>query len=83
MKEKIKLDNSLIKRNNLIILLKKNGIKRFNKDALKMLEQKLKEKAEILAELLSRKLMLEGRKTLKEEDVQSLDKNAEERAFEI
>ncbi|MBU2523334.1 MAG: NFYB/HAP3 family transcription factor subunit [Nanoarchaeota archaeon] len=73
----------IIKRNNLALLLKKHGIKRLNKNALKMIEKKLEEKAEIMAELIARKLMLEGRKTLKEEDISSLDKPAEKRVFEI
>ena len=83
MKKNINSNNSLIKRNNLIILLKEHGIKRFNKAALKMLEQKIKEKTEIIVESLSRELILQGRKTLKEEDISSLDKPAEKMAFEI
>jgi len=48
-----------------------------------MLEQKIKEKTEIIVESLSRELILQGRKTLKEEDISSLDKPAEKMAFEI
>lgn len=69
MAKNLKLNSSLIKKNQLIRLLKTKGIKRFNKKALKKLGRKLEEKAENYAELLARKLMLEGRKTLIEGDI--------------
>ncbi len=82
MAKNLKLQNQLIKKNKLIQLLKAKGIKRFNRKALEKLGRKLEEKAENYAELLARKLMLEGRKTLIEEDIIfAEDKRTEE--FEI
>ena len=67
-------------------LMKKRDIKRFNKKALWLLEQKLGEDLDKYIEFLARKLMIEGRKTLKEGDIKDL-KNAlekkEKEGFEI
>mgnify|MGYP001560858176 FL=1 len=69
MAKNLKLTASLVKKNQLIRLLKIKGVKRFNKKALEKLSYELEKKAEDYAELLARKLMLEGRKTLIEKDI--------------
>lgn len=80
-----KRDSSLIKRSNVIKLLKKEGIKRFKKEALRVLEKKIIDKLREDSKLMVRRLMLEGRKTLTEKDVIEVmaTKSKEERAFEI
>lgn len=74
--------NNLIKKNQLIQVLKDKGIKRFNQRALEKLSCELEKKAEDYAELLSRKLMLEGRKTLTERDI-IFNENERLEEFEI
>lgn len=83
MEKTSKSNNSLIKRTRLIEMFKKHGIERFNKAALDALERKLEEEAGLFAERLARKLVLEGRKTLKEEDVLVLAKSEEVPRLEI
>lgn len=77
--------NTLIKKNQLIKILKKGGIKRFQKEALKVLEQKIIDELKKDSKLMVRKLMLEGRKTLTKGDVKSITeaKSKEEEEFEI
>lgn len=77
--------NTLIKKNQLIKILKKEGIKRFKKGALKSLEQKIMEELKKDSQLMARRLMLEGRKTLTEKDVNAVMgvKNEKESGFEI
>lgn len=82
MAKNLKLINSLIKKNQLVKILKTNGIKRFNKKALEKLGCELEKKVGDYAELLSRKLMLEGRKTLTERDI-ILNENERLEKFEI
>jgi histone H3/H4 len=74
MKNKIKLDNSLIKRKNLILLLNKEGITRINPKALDEIEKKTKEDFEQLAKILSQKIIIKGKKTLEKEDVEEFNK---------
>ena len=78
-------DNSLIKRNRLTEILKKWGIKRFKKKALKAIEEKIIDELKEDSKLMVRKLMLEGRKTLTEKDILSIvaAKNKEKDEFEI
>ena len=78
-------DNSLIKRNRLTEILKKWGIKRFEKKALKTIEKKIIDELKEDSKLMTRKLMLEGRKTLTEKDILFViaAKNKEKDEFEI
>lgn len=62
-------NNTLIKRKNLLILIKKAGIKRISKDALDLMEQYFKDELNILSNLLREEIMVNGRKTLKKEDI--------------
>ena len=62
-------NNTLIKRKNLLILIKKAGIKRISKDALDLMEQYFKDELNILSKLLREEIAVNGRKTLKKEDI--------------
>ena len=54
---------------NLLILIKKAGIKRISKDALDLMEQYFKDELNILSKLLREEIAVNGRKTLKKEDI--------------
>ena len=79
--------NLLIKRNVALAILKERGIKRANKEAIETFGQKLEEKVRIWTKVLERKLMINGRKTLKKEDMLEIDlfekKGKEKEEFEI
>ena len=85
MKNNADKNNSLIKRKQLTKILKKWGIKRFEKKALKAIEKKIIDELKEDSKLMARKLMLEGRKTLTEKDILSViaAKNKEKEEFEI
>jgi len=85
MKNNADKSNSLIKRNQLTKILKKWGIKRFEKKALRAIEEKIIDELKEDSKLMARKLMLEGRKTLTEKDILFViaAKNKEKEEFEI
>lgn len=85
MEKNNKKDNALIKRKNLILELKKEGIKRVNLKAAIFLEQYLKKYLSDMAKLLKEETLIQGRKTLKKEDVEKiLEKmKGEKKGFEI
>jgi len=63
-----KKDNPLIKRKNLILLLKKAGISRVNKKAIKEIENKIKAYLTNLALLLKQAITIKGKKTLEKQE---------------
>jgi len=67
-----KKDNTLIKRKNLILELKKEGIKRVNLKAAIFLEQYFKKSLGVMAKLLKEEMLIQGRKTLKKEDIEKI-----------
>ena len=85
MKNNADKNNSLIKRNQLTKMLKEWGVKRFEKKALRAIEEKIIDELKEDSKLMTRKLMLEGRKTLTEKDILSViaAKNKEKEEFEI
>ena len=85
MKNNADKSNSLIKRNQLTKMLKEWGVKRFKKKALKAIEEKIIDELKEDSKLMTRKLMLEGRKTLTEKDILFViaAKNKEKEEFEI
>jgi len=85
MKNNENKDNSLIKRNRLVEILKRGGIKRFEKEALRAIEEKIIDELKEDSKLMVRRLMLEGRKTLIEKDVIEImaAKIKKENEFEI
>ena len=85
MKNNADKNNSLIKRNQLTKMLKEWGVKRFEKKALRAIEEKIIDELKEDSKLMTRKLMLEGRKTLTEKDILFViaAKNKEKEEFEI
>ena len=71
MEKNSKKVNTLIKRSNLILELKKGGILRVSPDSLLLLESYFREKLRTLVEVLKEELITHGRKTLKKEDIKS------------
>jgi histone H3/H4 len=61
--------NTLIKRKNLIAKLKKSGIKRTSPDAITALEKNISETFNRLIIILKERIVTQGRKTLRKEDV--------------
>ncbi len=84
MTKNTKKDKSLIKRKNLIKILNQNGIKRITKDAILTLEKNMEKHLEEILEPLKQETIIQGRKTLKKEDVENvIEKMNEEEEFEI
>ena len=87
MEKNKRKNNPLIKRNVALEILKERGIKRANREAIEAFGQKLEDRARVWAEVLERKLMINGRKTLKKEDMLEIDifekKGKEKEEFEI
>lgn len=77
--------NTLIKYNNLIIKLKKEGIKRASKDSLVLLDKYLINNLKRLIPLLNEEMIVHGRKTLMKEDIlEVLNKlKKEEKGWEV
>ena len=65
-------DNSLIKRKRLVIELKKLGINRASPQAISFLEHTLKKNLIKIIEILKEEMTIQGRKTLKKEDVKNV-----------
>ena len=61
--------NLLIKQKNLALELKKAGIKRINKESVKLLNEYLIGNLIRLAPLLNEEIVVHGRKTLMKEDI--------------
>ena len=69
MVKKGKNINTLIKRGNLVNLLKKSGIKRVSPDSITYLEKYIEENLKLIIESLKEKTIINARKTLKKEDI--------------
>jgi len=67
-------DNSLIKRKNLYLELKKKGIERTSPKAISKIEKEIKEHLSSLFTIAKQEMMMNGRKNLKEEDINSASK---------
>ena len=72
MVKKHKRGNALIKRKGLVLMLRKSGIKRVNKQVVFVLENYLIKELNNLIEILKEEMTIRGRKTLKKEDIQKL-----------
>jgi len=83
MEKSNKEHNALIKRRNLLSLLKKNGILRINKEALNSLEKHIYKYLVKNIPKLKENMEINGRKTLKGEDVFILDEQKRENYPEI
>ncbi len=69
MKKINKSDNTLIKRKNLISMLKKAGISRVSKEALEETERITKDYIDKMILFIKENMIVNGRKTLTREDV--------------
>ena len=72
MVKKHKRGNALIKRKGLVLMLRKSGIKRVNKQVVCIIENYLIKELNKLIEILKEEMTIRGRKTLKKEDIQKL-----------
>ncbi len=70
MRKKPYLDNTLIKKKNLIGILKSRKIRRISPKALEQIEKEIKEEINKLAQVLEQKMIIKGRKTLTKKDIQ-------------
>ena len=77
-----KKDNPLIKRKNLILVLKKAGISRVNKKAIEEIENKIKAYLTNLALSLKQAITIKGKKTLEKQDILALE-NKDESFWEV
>ena len=79
-----KKDNSLIKRNNLVMKLKEFGLNRVSPGSVLKIEKVMKEKLEKIIKKLKEEVITKGRNTLKEEDVDNVvNKKNEDSGWEI
>ena len=81
MRKNEKKDNILIRR-KLVLMLKKAGI-RSNKDSIKSIEKKIANELRKMIEKLKEELAIQGRKTLKKEDIEKIDKEVNKENFEV
>jgi histone H3/H4 len=65
--------NSLIKRRNLALFMKSKGIDRINPIALNLLEKEIESVIEKMAKVLKERMLINGRKTLRKEDMENLE----------
>ncbi len=72
MEKNKKKTSLLIKEKYLRELLKENGISRLNPKALTKIEKSITKMVEDLAGRLKEKSIIEGRRTIKEKDVESV-----------
>ena len=83
MNKNRKKDNTLIKRKNLILMLKQAGINRVSEDALGEIGKALARYVEKLIPALKEELAVSGRATLKKEDIISIIRKRKEEFWEI
>ena len=74
--------NSLIKRKNLVFLLKKAGISRVNKKAIEEIERVTESHLTKLALSLKEAITIKGKKTLEKQDILESE-NKEESFWEV
>lgn len=79
MVKNIKKDNTLIKKKNLILELKKLGIKRVSPEAIIFLEKYLEKNLLNLSVNLKEELIVNGRKTLFKQDIENVLKNMQKK----
>jgi histone H3/H4 len=79
MKKKQEKINTLIKRKNLVLLIQKNGIKRAGPDAFSELERYAENCIKCMIPLLIEELAINGRNTLKKEDISKVLRDMENR----
>ncbi len=83
MEKSKKKNNTLIKRRNLILQIKKAGIKRISPDAVYLLERELEKNLRNIIEKIKEEIIIQGRKTVKEQDVKNVFSKTKEEFWEI
>lgn len=83
MKKNKEINNTLIKRNNLIKLINKEGINRTSPEALIEIEKEIKTNITQIIKKAKENMIVNGRATLKKEDIESFDKIKKEKVWEI
>ncbi len=79
----VKKTNALIKR-NVEDVLRQKGIKRVNSEVFPVLEDHFFEELDKISDMLKEEITIQGRKTLKKEDVKKvLDKMKEEEELDL
>lgn len=81
MINKQKRDNTLIKRKNLVLEMKKQGIKRISPDSLLLLEKYFKENIQKLIKIIKEEMTMQGTRTLNKKIIKKIfviSKNKEE-----
>ena len=81
MKKNKEKDNMLI-RGKLVLMLKKAGI-RSNKESIKSIEKKIANDIKEMIEKLKEELAVQGRKTLKKEDIEKIYEKTKNENFEV
>lgn len=75
MKNNQELNNSLIKRKNLIKLFNSKGIKRIGFGSLNLIEDKIEEDVLKLCSMLKEEMEVNGKKVLEKSDVENVINN--------
>ena len=83
MEKTKKKNNTLIKRKNLILRIKKAGIKRVSPDAVCLLEKDLEKNLSSIIEKIKEEMIIQGRKTLKKHDVKKVFSKTKDEYWEI
>jgi histone H3/H4 len=84
MKNSNRKANTLIKKRNLIKMLRGRGIKRANKQALSLIEASIKEILTSTLCFAKQNMEIHGRKTLRSEDIRQAFKfKNNEKSFEV
>lgn len=71
-------DNTLIKRKNLVLLLKQNNLRRVSPIALNAIEKNIHDYITSLSIVLKERLTIKGKKTLEKKDIEEILKNQSE-----
>ena len=83
MKKNKEIINTLIKRNNLIKLLNKEGIGRASPKAIKEIGKKIQFYLKKIIKKAKENMAINGRTTLKKEDIEYPEAQQEKMAWEI
>lgn len=75
-----KKDNALIKQNRLVLLMKKEGIKRASSEAVCLFEELIERNIQNMLPALKEEMIVHGRKTLKVEDVNAVREKKENKS---
>ncbi|MDD4878076.1 MAG: hypothetical protein PHO02_03510 [Candidatus Nanoarchaeia archaeon] len=78
-----KKDNALIKQNRLVLMMKKEGIRRAGSEALSIFEELIERNIENMLPALKEEMIVHGRKTLKAADVRAVLEKNKEKSWEV